>query len=203
MRGKRQFDLVTASALLVITAPAAAVVALLVGLRLGRPVIFTQLRPGRNGHIFRMHKFRTMTNAVDGDGVLLSDGLRLTHLGRLLRVSSLDELPELYDVVRGTMSLVGPRPLLVRYTDYLTPVERRRLDVAPGITGWAQVNGRNSASWDERLAMDSWYVENRSWRLDACILLRTLAQVAFRTGALADPGSVMQDLDMERRGIVR
>ncbi len=198
-RGKRSTDVALASLLLLVTAPVSALVALLVRLRLGRPVVFTQSRPGLAGRPFGMHKFRTMTNAVGTDGALLPDSRRLTPLGRFLRVSSLDELPELFDVVRGDMSLVGPRPLLHRYTGHLTASERRRLDVLPGITGWAQVNGRNAASWDQRLAMDVWYVDNRSWRLDLRILAMTLARVLFRRGAVADPGSAMQDLDVERQ----
>ena len=197
-RSKRFADVVVASLLLLVTAPLSALVGLLVRLRLGRPVVFTQSRPGLRGAPFEMHKFRSMTNAVDADGSLLQDSARLTPLGRALRVSSLDELPELYDVVRGQMSLVGPRPLLHRYTPHLTETERRRLDVPPGITGWAQVNGRNTASWDERLAMDVWYVDNWSWRLDLRILAMTLVRVLVRRGAVADPGSAMKDLDAER-----
>ena len=136
---------------------------------------------------------------VGADGVLLPDSSRLTSLGRFLRVSSLDELPELMDVVRGEMSLVGPRPLLHRYTEYLSETERRRLDLLPGITGLAQVNGRNAVSWDERLAMDVFYVDNWSWRLDLRILAMTLVRVLVRRGAVADPGSAMQDLDVERQ----
>lgn len=198
-RGKRFTDVALASFLLLVTAPVSALVALIVYLRLGRPVVFTQSRPGLAGRPFEMHKFRTMTNAVGTDGALLPDSRRLTPLGRFLRVSSLDELPELVDVVRGDMSLVGPRPLLHRYTGHLTGTEGRRLDVRPGITGWAQVNGRNSASWDERLAMDVWYVDNWSWRLDLRILAITLVSVLVRRGAVADPGSAMQDLDVERQ----
>ncbi|GIZ51611.1 sugar transferase [Noviherbaspirillum aridicola] len=200
MRLKRLFDVVAASLALLMLAPLLALLALLVRLDLGAPVLFRQQRPGRDGKPFTMVKFRSMTDARDERGRLLPDGERLTRFGVFLRRSSLDELPELFNVVRGEMSLVGPRPLLMRYTRYFTERERLRLAVRPGITGWAQINGRNETAWDVRLALDVWYVEHRSMRLDLAILLRTLALVLRRQGVVADAGSVMRNLDDERRG---
>lgn len=200
MRLKRLFDVVAASLALLMLAPLLALLALLVRLDLGAPVLFRQQRPGRDGKPFTLVKFRSMTDARDGRGRLLPDGERLTRFGVFLRRSSLDELPELFNVVRGEMSLVGPRPLLMRYTRYFTERERLRLSVRPGITGWAQINGRNETAWDVRLALDVWYVEHRSMRLDLAILLRTLALVLRRQGVVADAGSVMRNLDDERRG---
>ncbi len=176
------------------------IVAWAVRSRLGSPALFRQTRPGRDGKPFDMVKFRTMTDARDESGALLPDRERLTPFGAALRRSSLDELPTLWNVVRGEMSLVGPRPLLMRYTEFFSREERRRLLVRPGLTGWAQVNGRNSASWDERLAMDVWYVRNRGFRVDVKIVMQTIGRVLTRSGAVADPESVMQNLDDERRG---
>ena len=184
--------------LLVLAVPIG-VVALLIRKRLGSPVIFRQTRPGQYDRPFQMLKFRTMTDARDGDGELLSDAARITSFGALLRSLSLDELPTLVNVVRGDMSIVGPRPLLPRYTPWFTDEEAERLDVRPGVTGWAQVNGRNTTGWDDRLAMDVWYVRNRTLRLDLRIIARTLVNVVRRSGFLADPESVMQNLDDERR----
>lgn len=175
------------------------VVAAFIRLRLGSPVLFRQVRPGLDGRKFRMIKFRTMTNAQDEQGALLADDCRLTPLGRMLRASSLDEIPELWNVLTGRMSLVGPRPLLLRYTRYFTANEARRLTVRPGITGWAQVNGRNTASWSERLAMDIWYVDNRNMILDLRILALTLGKVLKRDGVVVSPGTAMRDLDVERQ----
>lgn len=180
--GKRQLDLVIALFLLVLLSPLLLVVALAIRLRLGRPILFTQVRPGLYGRPFVMYKFRTMREAHDASGRPLPDADRLTALGRLLRSTSLDELPELLNVVKGDMSLVGPRPLLMQYWTRYTPEQRRRHDVQPGITGWAQVNGRNALSWEERFALDLWYVEHQSWRLDLRILLLTIRQVMLRRG---------------------
>ncbi len=195
---KRVMDALIAAAALAILSPALAAVALAVRINLGTPVFFRQERPGLHGRPFCLVKFRTMRHSAGPDWVPLPDEQRLTRFGRFLRASSLDELPELWNVLRGDMSLVGPRPLLVKYLPCYTPRERRRHDVRPGITGWAQVNGRNRVSWSERLEMDVWYVENRSLLLDLRILLLTLRSVTRRKGLVVDPRSIMLDLDEER-----
>lgn len=177
---KRLLDFSTAVLLLVVLSPILAVVAALIRLTLGRPVIFRQPRAGLNGRIFTVLKFRTMTNERGADGNLLSDGERLLPVGRLLRKTSLDEVPQLWNVIRGDMSLVGPRPLLVEYLPLYSPEQARRHEVLPGITGWAQVNGRNAISWEEKFALDVWYVDNRSLLLDLRILVMTLAKVVRR-----------------------
>jgi lipopolysaccharide/colanic/teichoic acid biosynthesis glycosyltransferase len=175
-------------------------VALLVRWRLGAPMIFRQSRPGLRGKPFTIFKFRTMADPRDSECNLLSDAERLTAFSRLLRSTSLDELPELLNVIRGEMSLVGPRPLLMRYYPYYTNRERIRFQVRPGITGWAQVHGRSTVPWDERLAYDVWYVENLSLILDLRILLMTIGRVLFRKDITADPASerLQHDLDVER-----
>ena len=173
---KRAIDLVGASIGLVVFAIPMAVVAVLIRLTLGRPVVFHQMRPGLHGHLFEMYKFRTMRDTKDKSGNTLPDHARITSLGRFLRRTSLDELPELINVLRGEMSLVGPRPLLVEYLDRYSPEQARRHDAMPGITGLAQINGRNTLSWDDRLALDVWYVDHASLWLDT----RILAQTAFR-----------------------
>lgn len=197
---KRSADAGGSALLILAFSPLMACVVVAVRWRLGAPVIFRQKRPGRHGREFEMLKFRTMTDGRDESGDLLPDGDRLTGLGRLLRATSLDELPELFNVVRGDMSLVGPRPLLARYTPFMTEEEALRFSVRPGITGWAQVNGRNNSPWSERLANDVWYVRNRSVRLDCRILALTVARMFRHRDVVADPRSVMQDLDDERRG---
>jgi sugar transferase EpsL len=179
---KRLFDLAVGVLLMVVLFPVLAIVALLVKVKLGSPVIFTQLRPGLNGSLFRMYKFRTMRDLRDSEGRPLPDAERLTRFGNLLRELSLDELPELWNVVRGDMSIVGPRPLLPEYLALYTPEQARRHDAKPGITGWAQVNGRNSLTWETRFALDVWYVDNRSLRLDLKILWLTVIKVAKREG---------------------
>ncbi|GIM64161.1 hypothetical protein Pve01_82440 [Planomonospora venezuelensis] len=199
-RTKRAADVVGAGVALSVLALPMGAVALAVKRKLGSPVIFRQVRPGRHGEPFTMLKFRTMTDATGEDGELLPDGQRLTSFGTFLRLASLDELPELVNVLRGEMSLVGPRPLLTRYTEFFSETERRRLDVRPGITGLAQVRGRNLASWDERLAMDVEYVERMSPWFDLRIIAGTIVSVFRRSGAVADPESVMQNLDDARRG---
>ena len=171
--GKRVLDVVVASLALVLMSPLILVFALGVAATLGRPVLFRQMRPGLGGRAFCLLKFRTMRADHDASGALLGDAQRLTRLGRLLRASSLDELPELINVIRGDMSLVGPRPLLLEYLPLYTAEQARRHEVRPGITGWAQVNGRNAVSWEERFGMDVWYVEHRNWKTDLLILLRT------------------------------
>jgi len=160
---------------------------------MGRPVLFKQMRPGLNGKPFYMYKFRTMTYERDEQGTLLSDELRLTGLGRFLRSTSLDELPELFNILKGDMSLVGPRPLLMQYLDRYTPEQARRHEVKPGITGWAQVNGRNAISWEEKFALDVWYVDNCSLWLDMKILLMTLVKVFKREGISAAGEATMPE----------
>ncbi len=196
---KRILDLAASCLLLVVLSPLLAAIALVVMATMGRPVLFAQLRPGLEGRLFRIYKFRTMTNRRDRDGELLPDGQRLTRFGRWLRRRSLDELPELLNVVKGDMSLVGPRPLLTRYLPYYSERERQRHRVRPGITGWAQIHGRNEAGWDERLERDVWYVEHRSFGLDLRILARTIAAVIRGAGVVEDPRSIMRNLDEERR----
>jgi sugar transferase EpsL len=180
-------DCAVASLCLVVLSPLIVAVAAGVRAALGSPVFFRQMRPGVNGAPFTMVKFRTMTDARDDNGEPLPDDKRLTGFGRFLRSSALDEIPELWNVVRGDMSLVGPRPLLMQYLDLYTPDQARRHAVRPGITGWAQINGRNESTWPERLAMDVWYVDNWSLMLDLRILLRTPVSVLRRSG-ISHPG---------------
>lgn len=187
--GKRLFDLSLAIPLLVLLAPVAGVVALLVRWRLGSPVLFRQVRPGLGERPFRMLKFRTMTSATDAHGRLLPDEERITPFGQFLRSSSLDELPELLNVVRGEMSLVGPRPLLMKYLPLYSPEQRRRHEVLPGVTGWTQVNGRNALSWPEKFALDVWYVDHVSLWLDVKCLFLTVFAVLSRRG-ISQPGHV-------------
>lgn len=184
---KRLIDVVVAATGLVVLSPVLLVVGVAVRVRLGSPVLFRQVRPGRDGRPFELLKFRTMTDRRGADGELLPDSERITGLGRVLRRTSLDELPELVNVLRGEMSLVGPRPLLVEYLPLYSPEQARRHEVRPGITGWAQVNGRNATTWDERFAYDVEYVERRSLRLDLEILARTVTQVVSGAGVSA-PG---------------
>ena len=177
---KRLFDLLASAIGLLILAVPLALLAWQVYRKLGSPVLFTQVRPGLHGQPFRMVKFRTMTDARDASGSLLPDAQRLTSFGRFLRASSLDELPELWNVLRGQMSLVGPRPLLMEYLPLYSPEQARRHEVRPGITGWAQVNGRNAISWTEKFALDVWYVDHRSLSLDVRILWLTMRKVLVR-----------------------
>jgi len=179
---KRLFDILFALGWLLAFSPLLAAVALLVRLRLGSPILFTHVRPGRGGLPFRMVKFRSMTDARDAAGALLPDNERLTPLGRFLRSSSLDEFPEMWNVLVGDMSVVGPRPLLMEYVPLYDDVQRRRLDVRPGVTGWAQVNGRNALSWDEKFALDVWYVDHQGLLLDLRIVARTFFKVFARSG---------------------
>lgn len=182
---KRLFDLLLVTAMLPLLLPVMAVVAILVRRRMGAPVIFRQQRPGKDGQPFQMLKFRTMRDAVGSDGRPLADAERLTDLGRFLRASSLDELPELWNVLKGEMSLVGPRPLLMDYLPLYDAEQARRHEVRPGVTGWAQVNGRNALTWNEKFALDVWYVDNRSLWLDFRILLMTAGKVLRRDGISA------------------
>jgi lipopolysaccharide/colanic/teichoic acid biosynthesis glycosyltransferase len=180
LAAKRLFDRSAAAAGLVATAPVMAATALAIRAALGSPVLFRQQRPGRGGRIFEVVKFRTMRDAVDATGRPLPDAERLTTFGKFLRSTSLDELPQLINVLRGDLSLVGPRPLLVKYLERYTPEQARRHDVMPGITGWSQINGRNAIDWDQKLALDVWYVDNWSLVLDLQILARTFLHVLRR-----------------------
>ena len=179
---KSLFDRSVALVGMVATAPVLAAAALAVRRAVGAPVLFRQQRPGRDGKPFYVYKLRTMSDARDVAGVLLPDEHRLTPLGRLLRATSLDELPQLWNVVKGDLSLVGPRPLLMQYLPLYDREQRRRHDVMPGITGWAQIHGRNALTWEEKFALDVWYVDNWSFGLDMRILFRTLRAVTARTG---------------------
>lgn len=190
---KQCLDRAMAAGVLAVTAPAVLGSMAAVRLSMGSPVIFTQERPGRGGKPFRVHKLRTMLDAKDGNGNQLSDEERLTRLGRFLRATSLDELPQLWDVLRGDLSLVGPRPLLMQYLSRYTPEQARRHDVLPGITGWAQVHGRNALSWNEKFALDLWYVENWSLLLDIKILFLTVRQVLKRDGISSSGHATMPE----------
>ena len=191
--GKRVLDLSLAVPALVALAPVGAVIGAVARAKLGSPVLFRQERPGRDGETFELIKLRTMSDARDADGALLPDDQRLTAFGALLRRMSIDELPTLWNVIRGDMSLVGPRPLLMQYLDRYTPEQRRRHEVAPGITGWAQVNGRNAITWGEKFELDVWYVENVSLRTDLAILLRTATQVLGQRGISAEGHATMPE----------
>jgi lipopolysaccharide/colanic/teichoic acid biosynthesis glycosyltransferase len=177
---KRIIDILGASLGLLLLSPVLAIVAYKIRREMGSPVLFRQTRPGMYGKPFQMIKFRTMRDAIDANGRPLPDAERLTKLGRFLRASSLDELPELWNVLKGEMSLVGPRPLLTEYLPLYSPEQARRHDVRPGVTGWAQVNGRNAISWDEKFALDVWYVDNRSLWLDLKIFWLTIRKVIKR-----------------------
>ncbi|HOT90410.1 MAG TPA: sugar transferase [Anaerolineae bacterium] len=183
---KRFFDLGIALPALLLLSPIMIGIAILVRLKLGAPVLFRQQRPGLHGKPFTLYKFRTMTDARDAEGNLLPDADRLTPFGRFLRSTSLDELPELFNVLKGDMSLVGPRPLLMEYLPLYSPEQMRRHEVKPGITGWAQINGRNALTWEEKFALDIWYVEHYNWWMDLKILWCTLLKVVAREGINAD-----------------
>lgn len=183
---KRLFEIVASAFGLLLLSPIIAFVAWKISRKLGSPVLFRQVRPGLNGRSFEMIKFRTMLDAVDAQGNVLPDEARLTPFGRFLRSTSLDELPELWNVLKGDMSLVGPRPLLMEYLPLYSPEQARRHEVRPGITGWAQVNGRNALSWEEKFRLDVWYVNNQSFWLDIRILFMTIKKVLIRDGISAD-----------------
>jgi len=182
---KRALDILAAGIGVILFSPVLCVVALMIWRQMGAPVFFRQTRPGRDGRPFQMVKFRTMRDAFDEQGNALSDSDRLTRLGRFLRASSLDELPELWNVLKGDMSLVGPRPLLMEYLPLYSVEQARRHEVRPGVTGWAQINGRNAISWDAKFALDIWYVDNRSLLLDLKIIWLTIRKVAKREGISA------------------
>jgi lipopolysaccharide/colanic/teichoic acid biosynthesis glycosyltransferase len=184
---KRAFDITVSVIALILLSPILLAITLGVTLSLGTPILFRQRRAGFRGIPFECLKFRTMLDERDSKGSLLPDELRLTRFGRFLRATSLDELPELINVLRGEMSLVGPRPLLAIYLSRYSPEQMRRHDIRPGITGWAQINGRNALSWDEKFGLDLWYVDHKSFGLDMTILLRTFGQVVTRRG-IAQPG---------------
>jgi len=188
---KRLFDIVGATTALVLLSLIYAATAYKVSKNLGAPVLFRQIRPGRYGKPFEMVKFRSMKDDIDADGNPLEDGARLTSFGKALRNTSLDELPELWNVIKGDMSLVGPRPLLMEYLPLYNDEQARRHDVRPGITGYAQVNGRNAIGWDERFALDTWYVDNQSLWLDIKILFKTVKKVIIKDGISAEGEATM------------
>jgi lipopolysaccharide/colanic/teichoic acid biosynthesis glycosyltransferase len=183
---KRILDIILASFGLILLAPVIGIVAVCIRRKLGSPVIFSQVRPGLHGKPFKMVKFRTMLDAFDAEGNPLPDSQRMTRFGSFLRSSSLDELPELWNVLKGDMSLVGPRPLLMEYLPFYSQEQYRRHEVRPGITGWAQVNGRNALSWEDKFRLDVWYVDNRSFWLDCKIFFLTVKKVLMRDGISAD-----------------
>lgn len=196
---KRVLDFLGAALGLIIFSPILVAISLMIFSEMGSPVLFGQTRPGRNAKPFRMIKFRTMRDAIDSNGQPLPDAERLTKLGRFLRSSSLDELPGLWNVVKGEMSLVGPRPLLMEYLPLYTTEQARRHEVRPGVTGWAQVNGRNAISWSEKFAFDVWYVDNRSLRLDLKIIWLTIRKVIKREGISAEGEATMPKFEREIR----
>jgi len=197
--GKRIFDFVVSAVALLLLSPLLVVLAVLVRILLGGPILFRQQRAGRHKQAFTIVKFRTMTNACDAEGKLLSDSVRLTRFGRFLRATSLDELPELWNILVGDMSLVGPRPLLLRYNGSYSERESSRFEVLPGLTGWAQINGRNTLAWDDRLELDVHYVENCTWMLDINILFRTVFKVLRRENVHVNTDTVETYLDEERQ----
>lgn len=188
---KRLFDLIVSIITLLVLVVLIFLLSVVIRIKLGSPILFQQIRPGLHGQPFRMVKFRTMTNTRGADGNLLTDAERLTTFGRFLRASSLDELPELWNVLKGDMSLVGPRPLLLEYLPLYSAEQARRHNVRPGITGWAQVNGRNALSWEEKFRLDVWYVDNRTLWLDIKILWLTVRKVLVREGISADGEATM------------
>jgi lipopolysaccharide/colanic/teichoic acid biosynthesis glycosyltransferase len=199
---KRLFDISMALAALMLLSPVIAMVAWQIRHKLGSPVLFHQMRPGKDGKLFYILKFRTMTDVRDEQGMLLPDEKRLTKFGQFLRSTSLDELPELINVLKGEMSLVGPRPLLMEYLPLYTPEQYRRHEVRPGITGWAQINGRNALSWEEKFKLDVWYVDNRSLWLDMKIIFLTIWKVLRRDGISAEGEATMSRFtgsSLERR----
>lgn len=195
---KRFLDIILAISGLILLAPVISVVAVLIWRQMGTPILFHQVRPGLNGKPFNMIKFRTMRNAIDAEGNPLPDAARLTRLGRFLRSSSLDELPELLNVIWGDMSIVGPRPLLIEYLPLYSLEQARRHEVRPGVTGWAQINGRNAISWDQKFALDVWYVDNRNLWLDLKIIRLTICKVVKREGISAAGEATMSKFEGPR-----
>jgi sugar transferase EpsL len=192
---KRIFDLVLVILGLAVLLPVLLGIALAVRFKLGSPILFKQTRPGQGGRPFKLYKFRTMTEARDARGDLFPDSERLTPFGRLLRSASLDELPELINVIKGEMSIVGPRPLLMQYLDRYSPEQARRHEVRPGITGWAQINGRNAISWDEKFKLDVWYVDNRSIKLDSKIIIMTIGKILKCEGVNQPGHATMEEFN--------
>ena len=190
---KRFFDFVLSLLAIIILSPIMIIIAIIVKIKLGSPIIFTQERPGKNEKIFKMYKFRSMTDQRDEKGNLLPDDVRLTKFGKLLRSTSLDELPELFNIFKGDMSIVGPRPLLVRYLDRYNEHQRHRHDVRPGITGWAQCNGRNAISWEEKFDLDVYYTKHVSLVLDIKIIFKTVKVVLFREGISSETSITMEE----------
>ncbi|MFL0362261.1 sugar transferase [Bacillus sp. PK3_68] len=197
---KRSFDIICSFLGLMFLSPVLLVTAFLIRLKLGSPVLFKQQRPGLHGKPFFVYKFRTMTDENDENGQLLPDHMRLTSFGQLLRKLSLDELPQLFNVLKGDLSLVGPRPLLMEYLEFYTPEQARRHEVRPGITGWAQVNGRNALSWEEKFLLDVWYVDNRSFWLDMKILGMTVLKV-FKSEGISQTGHVTMEKFTGSKGV--
>lgn len=197
---KRMFDIIISLCGIIILSPVYFILWILVRVKLGSPALFTQERPGRWEKVFKLYKFRTMTDERDEKGALLPDEVRLTKFGKILRSTSLDELPELFNILKGDMSLIGPRPLLVRYLPYYTEAERHRHDVRPGLTGLAQVNGRNALGWEDRFAYDLQYVENCSFLLDMKVLAMTAGKVLKRSGTLSGAEQTVADFDVYRSG---
>ena len=197
---KRLFDILISLTGIVVLSPLFLVLWVLVVVKLGKPTLFTQERPGRNEKVFKLYKFRSMTDERDENGELLPDEIRLTRFGRLLRSTSLDELPELFNILKGDMSLIGPRPLLVRYLPYYTEAERHRHDVRPGLTGLAQVNGRNALGWEDRFAYDLEYVNHLTLRIDLKIIAMTIGKVLKRSGTLSGADQTVADFDVYRKG---
>ena len=198
--GKRLFDIVASFCWLIILSPLLLVLAILVRVKLGAPVLFKQERPGLHGKIFKLYKFRSMANEKDADGELLPDDKRLTAFGRMLRASSMDELPELWNILKGDMSMVGPRPLLVQYLPLYNTEQCRRHDARPGLTGYAQINGRNAISWEVKFNYDCWYVDNLNFLLDIKILFATLARVFSRAGISSDTSTTMESFTGSSEG---
>lgn len=190
---KRILDFTLSLLALIVLSPVFLVVAILVHIKLGSPVLFRQARPGKNEKIFSLYKFRTMTDARGENGELLPDELRLTHFGRILRSTSLDELPELVNILKGDMSIVGPRPLLVKYLPLYSEEQKHRHDVRPGLTGWAQANGRNAISWEEKFALDIWYVQNISFWVDVKVIFLTVKEVFCREGISSAHSVTMEE----------
>lgn len=190
---KRFFDIILSLIAIIILSPVYIIVAILVRVKLGSPVIFTQDRPGKDEKIFKMYKFRSMTSETDEEGNLLPDEIRLTSFGKKLRSTSLDELPELFNILKGDMSIVGPRPLLVKYLPLYDDFQRHRHDVRPGLTGWAQVNGRNTISWEDKFKMDVEYAERYSFFMDVKVFLKTITSVLKREGISSCTSATMEE----------
>lgn len=195
---KRCLDFLLSLLAIIILSPVILITALLVRIKLGGPVLFCQIRPGKNGKLFRMYKFRSMTNEKDSEGKLLPDEVRLTSFGKKLRATSLDELPELFNILKGDMSIVGPRPLLEQYLPLYNERQRHRHDVKPGVTGYAQVNGRNAITWEDKFEKDVWYVENISFFTDIKILMKTVSVVFNREGINSESSATMEDFTGEK-----